>query len=452
MESGMAAQAVEIRRISKMERIAALDVLRGVAILAILLMNIPYMGGYMSFALWDPRLISWTAADQAVYRLVETLFSGTQRGMLEMLFGAGIMIMSRQAMQPDGPVAVADLHYRRNLWLAALGVFQASLLFWPGDILFPYGLTAIFVFPFRTLKPRWQIAVALAAFVLSTGYAALDYREGLAKQAQFAAAEAQVARKAPVSAEQRKLVEEHQAAAARMANPAHPEKLKAMAEEKAARLGSFSQYFGFTFGIWGKFTFGETGWWTFVEIFETMLVGSALYQWGFLQGRWRPGAYLLTALAAYAVGLPLRIHGVNEYLAFTPGPRIGQVTSDFARLCMTLGHISLILLALRSRLGRTLLSPFQATGRMPLTTYLGASIICLVVLFPGIGFGLFGRYGWAGLEVIALIVMAAQLAFANLWLAFFETGPFEWVWKSLAYLKPQPFRKGAAEGALAAAE
>jgi len=53
-----------LRRVAKTERIVALDVLRGFAILAILMMNIPYMGGYANFDYFDPRIPTWTAADQ----------------------------------------------------------------------------------------------------------------------------------------------------------------------------------------------------------------------------------------------------------------------------------------------------------------------------------------------------------------------------------------------------
>jgi uncharacterized protein len=78
---------------------------------------------------------------------------------------------------------------------------------------------------------------------------------------------------------------------------------------------------------------------------------------------------------------------------------------------------------------------------MPLTIYLSASIICMLIIFPGFGFGQFGKYGWAGFEAIALAVMAGQLIFANVWMLYFETGPTDWVWKSLAYKQAQPFRK-----------
>jgi uncharacterized protein len=62
------------------------------------------------------------------------------------------------------------------------------------------------------------------------------------------------------------------------------------------------------------------------------------------------------------------------------------------------------------------------------------------VLFSGFGLGLWGRFGWAGLAMIAFVVMAAQVVLANVWTRAFAVGPMEWAWRSLAYLKFQPFR------------
>jgi uncharacterized protein len=206
-------------------------------------------------------------------------------------------------------------------------------------------------------------------------------------------------------------------------------------------------------GMWVQINFSSAAWFWFAEIFGTMLVGAALFEWGVLQGRRSAFFYLALIVVGYGVGVPVRWLGDNERLSFQPVPKVSWITWDMARVALVLGHVGLINLALKSAVGRALLSPFQATGKMPLTTYLGASLICMVILFPGFGFGLFGKYGYAGLEAIALIVMAAQLAFANLWLTGFETGPLEWVWKSLAYRKAQPWRRGSrARGALAPAE
>src|SRR3546814_17263257 len=65
-----------------------------------------------------------------------------------------------------GPVAVADLYYRRNLWLLAFGVVNAVVLFWPGDILHIYALAALFIFPFRRLGPKLLLTLGLGWSVL----------------------------------------------------------------------------------------------------------------------------------------------------------------------------------------------------------------------------------------------------------------------------------------------
>ncbi len=432
-----------IRRVAKTERIAALDVLRGFAILAILMMNIPFMGSYVSEGTGsDPRIVSWTGADQVAFRIVGTIFDGTQRGLLELLFGAGIMIMTRAALKPDGPVAVADLHFRRNIWLIIFGAFQACVLMWPGDILLPYGIVAIFAFPARTLKPKCKVALGLVFILIAIAPNLQRYAERVDMKATAVAAQAKIAAHKPVTKdEQAKLDKWNEKVAAAKPLAVNPKKQEAVAEEKKARMGSFAGYAKWTRDFWIEFNFSPLGIVGLAEMLGTMLLGMALYEWGVLQGRSRAGVYLGMAVVGYAIGMPTRWLADSEILSFYPNPKIGWITWDMARIALTLGHVGLFNLILKSATGARLLSVFQAPGRMPLTIYLSASIICMLIVFPGFVFGQFGRYGWAGFEAIALSIMAGQLIFANVWMMFFETGPIDWVWKSLAYKQAQPFRK-----------
>jgi uncharacterized protein len=202
-------KSLEIERIGGSERIAALDVLRGVAILCILFMNIPDMGSF-TFIVGDPRLPTWSGFDRIAWWLQTAAFSGTQRGLLELLFGAGILIMARRAMEPDGPVAVADLHFRRNLLLCAFGLFNAFVLMWYGDILLTYGLAALVLFPFRMLKPRaliaWALAIFAAMFLL---FQLPNYRSQLEQKATYEQVEAATAAHRKVSAEDKKAADEY---------------------------------------------------------------------------------------------------------------------------------------------------------------------------------------------------------------------------------------------------
>ena len=146
--------------VAQPERIESLDVLRGFAVLGILVMNI------QSFSMIGAAYINPSAygdlsgANLAVWVLSHLLVDMKFMSVFSMLFGAGIIIMARKAMEPDGPVEVADLHYRRNLWLIVFGLINALVLMWYGDILVVYGIAACFLFPFRKASTKTLLGFA----------------------------------------------------------------------------------------------------------------------------------------------------------------------------------------------------------------------------------------------------------------------------------------------------
>lgn len=434
---------LSIDRVRGSDRIASLDIIRGIAILFILVMNIPWMGGY-EFVLWDPRHPTWTDADYWTTLIVRIWLEGTQRGLLELLFGAGIMIMARRAMTPDGPVAVADLHYRRNLWLIVFGLANAFILFWPGDILLVYGIAAIFLFPFRRLGPTGQFGFAALLFGALLWHSAATYRAEAAKLAKVEQISAAQATGTTLSkADQDTLKEHRQRVERRTQLPAqNAEQKKKIAEADKARHGSVLDYWWFQAEGW-KLLMTAFFWYIEAEILATMLIGMALFQLGVIQGSARTRTYVALLIAGYAVGFALRGSQWYEALQFRPGLIWQGVFADVARLAVVLGHVALIHLTLRFSAGRALLKPFEAPGRMPLTVYLFTSLLMMWVVFAPWGFDLFGRWGMAGLTSIALGVIAAEIVAANLWMKSHENGPLEWLWKSLAYERREPFRKRA---------
>ncbi len=433
-----------LERVGKPDRILSLDVLRGIAILSILMMNVYPMGAY-EVAAW--LLPNWTPLDSAVYDPVEIVFEGTQRGLLEMLFGAGMMIMTRAAATPEGPVAVADLHFRRNLWLVAFGIFQVLVLTWYGDILIPYGIVALVLFPFRNLRPRSKLALAVVCLLITAVPGVMRYQHGLALQHQVAAVSAKQAQRQPLSAADQAALDKWKQRATVWTPVANdPDKQKTVAADKASRAGSYFAYAAAMRGKWLEFWSSTYGRMVFLEIFGTMLIGAALYQLGIIQGRARTRTYLVLMALGYGIGLTVRFLDEKALRGNPIGPTVTGFTWDLARVLVVLGHVCLVNLALRTKLGRAVLGLFVAPGRMPLTVYLSASVICMLVIFPGFGLGWFGRYNAAGLEAIALSVMAGQLVLANLWMLAFETGPLDWLWKSLAYGQPQPFLRASKSG------
>jgi uncharacterized protein len=150
-------------------------------------------------------------------------------------------------------------------------------------------------------------------------------------------------------------------------------------------------------------------------------------------------------IVGYGIGLTLRGSYWAEVLAFQPGQRWQIIFMDLSRIATTLGHLALIHLIIASALGYRAMKVFEAPGRMPLTVYLFASFLMMWIVFSPWGLDLWGAWGQAKMLAVAVVVLAAELVAANLWLRHFANGPMEWLWKSLAYERRQPFRKHRGE-------
>jgi uncharacterized protein len=220
-------------------RIDTLDVLRGIAILLIFVLNVPWMGNTLYHFHADPRLLGWSLADQFYWWFQGIALAGTQRGILQLLFGAGAVILLEPTMRLDGPVEVADLYFRRTLWLMVFGLVDIFALFWVGDILLIYSIAALFLFPFRRLAPKTLITLALLCLLFSTARGVVAYQQGERMQAAATQAERKQSQGKPLEDS------DQQALAARAERLAqyHPP-AATLAEERAARLGSIPTNIG----------------------------------------------------------------------------------------------------------------------------------------------------------------------------------------------------------------
>ncbi len=428
-------------------RIDVLDILRGIAILGIFYMNIPFMGQAPFAFFADVRSIGWTGADQITWSVTEVLLEGTQRCLLEFLFGAGMMVLAARAMVPDGPVAIADLYLRRNLWLLAFGLFDVFVLLWPGDILLIYALAALLLFPFRKLAAPWLVAIGLlfASFTAVAG--GIEYVDRTALHAKVEIARAHQQANQPLTTADKDALAKWQEKADKRKPDAEMQKL-AEQDRKARTAGaSLTSYASNLWSIWLWFV-GQGGAVAEVaEAFSAMLIGIALWKWRIIQGGHSTGFYAVLTLAAYGFGLTARWIGLGEVLAFAPIPKTIWFTEEFARLATGLGHLALVNLVVRTAGGRAVLAPFKAAGRMAFSLYFLQQIIGGFVLFAPFALGLWGKFGWAELAAIATAVIIFELILANLYMRFFVAGPLEWLWRSLAYVRWQPLLRRATHAA-----
>lgn len=423
-------------------RIDVIDVLRGIAILGILYMNIPFMGTNVSSWMHDFRRLSWSAADQTTWAAIHIFWDGTQRGLFELLFGASVMVFTAKAMKPDDPVQVADLYYRRNLLLILFGLIDIFIIGWVGDILLAYGLAALLLFPFRKTSPRVLLAMgmAFAAFVAVSG--AFAYQERIERIHKVEALQKKQKTGAKLSVEDRKTLDAWQEKADQhdLSKPPSKKDQIAIDAEARARAGWPHQYVMFAWFVWNKvFGDGNGLFFTVLEAVPAMLLGMALFKWGIIQGDRSPGFYAGLAVAGYAVGCGFRGWDLMEIFKFTPWPTPGMITAEFARLSVTLGHVGLFNLLMKTAMGRAVLSPFKAAGRMAFSIYILTSITTMWFVFAPWGLGLWDKFGWAQLMVTATVIDLGMLVFANVWLRVFLSGPLEWSWRSLTYWTRQPF-------------
>lgn len=435
-----ASHVVELAPVRGKDRIAVLDMLRGIAILGIFYMNIPFMAGPIAAEFGDVRRMGWAPLDQSVWLFIQTTWEGTQRGMLEFLFGAGLMVTAAKAMEPDGPVAVADLYIRRNLWLLGFGLLDIFGLLWPGDILHVYALCALALFPFRKLGLKWLSSLGLAFAAFTAVFGTVQYVERSHTQATYHVALDKQAHGQKLTKEEGDAVKEWKKKEEMIAGN-DPFVKKVVADEVKARAGTFADYAGFMWDTYMTIVtkgglLGGIG-----EAFPTMLLGIALWKLGVLQGKRTTREYLVLLVLAYGFGMTARHIGGIERMSFAPIPKTFWATNELARLAVSLGHVAAVNLLVRGAMGHAILRPFQAAGQMAFTLYFMEQFIGLWVMFSPIGLHLPGGQGWAHLAWQATLVVAGLLVFANVWMRFFVSGPFEWVWRSLAYNRRQPFRR-----------
>jgi uncharacterized protein len=189
-------------------------------------------------------------------------------------------------------------------------------------------------------------------------------------------------------------------------------------------------------------TFGDT-----LEAVAQMCIGMGLYRLGFFSLGWTKQAYRSVIAVGYLIAAPL-----SAYLAWRFYDSAWQYDVLDSNLRLTVGlrpfvalaHASALLLLVASGGAAWLVARLAAAGRMALSNYLGASIIGSIV-FSARGLGLYGELSRFELLALVAIVWVFILAWSEPWLQRYRYGPFEWLWRSLVRLKPQPLRVRAAE-------
>lgn len=491
IELAAAEEGEDFAPVAQEQRIHALDIVRGFALLGIALMNVEFFSRPLA-ALDDGLPTGLTGADAWAGWLIHVFVRTKFFTMFSILFGMGFAVMLARAQAAGRGFAGAYL--RRTLALALFGLAHGVLI-WAGDILLSYAGAALLLLIVLFAR-GWAMWLAFALLVAASfaidpgngGFTAvillidgvvLSLLRGSQRAEDALAAASQSLRGGrllgaglalylipslmmvaaggmmtlaagtqqdkPVAAESGKPA----------MRPADAQKLalaKARAERAAHRAeetrvmtrGSYAEAVAFRAeqftGDYLKSLFFLT------VALGLFLIGAWLLQSGAMRD---PAAHLPLFKRLAFVVLPLGWAATlaSAVIAVRPDPaKQGEWLLSMGLMFaggmpMSLGYIALVMLALQRDAWRKLLGWLAPMGQMALTNYIAQSVLGTLFFY---GYGL-GHWGLPRAQQVAyvLVVFALQLVFSKLWLLKFRYGPLEWLWRAATYRKWPPLQRNA---------
>lgn len=430
-----------ITSINLNNRIQAMDVMRGIAVLGILLMNIPAFSVHEFFLYWHDPLRGELTLNGFIYKASVVLFDGKMRGLFTLLFGAGIILFIEN--KKDNSIQVADAYFRRTMWLLLFGIIDGYILLWGGDILYEYALCGLLLFAFRNLRVRHMFLVSFLCLAFFTFLNGRKYQTNKEKFEAYTEA-------TTVLKSGKTLTEEQQTAKSEFEKilgyglPFSKETIEQLKQDIQERTITHKSGYLDIFAVHSEevYEYQSAGFYSdFWETFGTILLGMGLFKLGFFHYRLKHKLYLF--LSFFMLPLGLAMCALSHYLhAETQAELMQCFWKPFStvyieypgRIFATVGYAAAILLFCQINWLKSFLSLFANVGRMALTNYVMQTILCSLY-FYGFGLGHYGEYDAKGLLLFVVCIWIIQIIYSNIYLRFFQMGPLEWLWKRLTYGK-----------------
>ncbi|SDI31599.1 uncharacterized protein SAMN04487975_114118 [Planococcus glaciei] len=380
---------MKLQPVALNERVYAIDLMRGFALLGILLINM--LTFHSPFSYIDPYKWFNGAWDTEVFSVLDIFVQASFYPLFSMLFGYGLAMQFMKAQKyqrPFMPIAV-----KRLLILLAFGIIHAFLI-WYGDILITYAITGFFLLGFIRLKPAWLLGLAAAIYVipqiflLSLMFVAVSIDPNIYTGMQ-----------------------EVQSSLA-----AYPS-------------GTFAEIFSQRFDDWMHSNNPASYFYLIITILPFLMAGAAAAKMQLIE---RAAHYRKLWISLAVGGLVLGLLLKSTPLLIDNNYAFQYLQDIFGGPLVAIGYAALIALMAQSLSFRKFLSPLAKAGRMSLTTYIGQSLIATLI-FYSYGFGLYGQVDVLTGTWIALGIFAIQVIFAELWLSKFGQGPLEYLSRRLTY-------------------
>jgi uncharacterized protein len=471
------AAASELTPISAGERIEALDVVRGFALIGIFLMNVEWFTRPIT-ELGTGVDASQTGLGYLASWFVYTFVQGKFWTMFSLLFGMGFAVMLTRAESTEREFVKP--YIRRIIGLFLFGSAHFVMI-WTGDILHNYAITALALLLITTRSWKTWLAVFVSALAIALTMQFTDrkpeaiwmmvsllavvgvlmhflnrgsidryYKWGVVLYSlpfvigltftgvtsafpQLKPKEtAQQVQEAKTKREERKAkYVKERAEEVRIYTQA------SYADSVMFRAKQYQEDIKFAAGL------------SFLAL-PMFLLGFWFVRSGVITNlRENLGLFRRLATWTLPLGLTMTLVSVAMYPSFIrftgPDPlrNMAQMLFEWAMLPTCIGYVSLLICLLHTGIGEKILSPLRHAGRMALTNYLGASIIG-TLFFSGYGLGYWGQVSRAGQVVFVVVVFSMQLLFSRWWLSKFRYGPMEWLWRAITYWHVPPMRRESA--------
>ncbi len=382
----------------------SLDLIRGIAILGILVVNIWAFS--MPFAAYSNPMAfgDFEGWNRIVWQISAVVVQEKFITMFSILFGAGVALFVDHARAREDRVGAR--HYRRMAALLLIGMIHAYLI-WSGDVLVLYAILGMVLYPFLKLSQR-TILITLIVCLLLSILMFLGLGAALSMMPDDEKAKA-LSNWAPSAETLRSQVEQMRGSWLEQM----PFRASLTAQMQSMMLFFFS-----------------------VRLLAQMLIGVWLYRSGWLTGARSRTHYVVVALVALSVGLFMSYVSTQENLAnqFTMDSVMGSagLYNNIGSLIAAFGYMALFIAWTQSQRLTTLKQWLQNTGRMAFTSYLATSILC-TLLFNGHGLGYFGQFDRVQQFFTVLAVWFILIGFAQVWLSRNAQGPLEKLWRWATY-------------------
>lgn len=417
-----------------MKRIVEIDLLRGLALLGIFLMNIIAMA-YPLEAYTNPFAFDvdhwhlptgervpfgWTV-NEVIFSVLHVFVDQKMMGLFSLLFGISTMLFLEKLREQQQSL---KFYFIRNGWLILFGFLHGIFVF-IGDILLIYAICSMILWVFARMKAHWQLVFGILVFYVPVVMLLL-----MQSSINSFTPEQLLQLEGIWMPSSEHILQQIEWAQLPLYSDFLLNNLGFL--QDAGELSSVGTWYGSALFFEG-----------FARAFGMMLVGMGLYQLGFLSQatQEKESKRIKAGLIGLFVGVMLACCGLwlnysHDWQAAYSAIQ-GRVLNNIATPLMVFAYAMLCLVwakSARSAFSRKLQNALQAVGRMALSNYITQSVVGLI-LFTGMGFTLYGQLNRFELLLIVILVWALQLMVSVWWMNRFYLGPLEWLWRCLTYFK-----------------